>query len=133
MEDSRFASNALRVEHRDELQILLERVLAPYDGAHLAAKLALAGVPCAPVLDVSASLAHPHSAHRDMVADIGDYGGVGAPIKLSATPLTYRNPPPHFGEHTQQNLLEIEINMVGSTNKHSSHDYSAQTVTSEDI
>ena len=114
-EDSRFASNALRVEHRDELQTVLERVLAAYDGANLAPKLALAGIPCAPVLDVSAALARPHTAHRDMIVDIGDYRGVGAPVKLSATPAAYRSPPPNFGEHTQEILLEIEPNTVRST------------------
>jgi crotonobetainyl-CoA:carnitine CoA-transferase CaiB-like acyl-CoA transferase len=111
-EDSRFASNALRVEHRDELQVLLEHVLTSRDGADLAPKLASAGVPCAPVLDVSAALAHPHTAHRDMIVNIGDYRGVGAPVKLSATPATYRSPPAGFGQHTKEILMEIEPDTV---------------------
>ncbi len=53
------------------------------------------GVPCSPVLSVSAALNHPHTAHRGMVVKIGNgYTGVASPIKLSRTPATYRLAPP---------------------------------------
>lgn len=45
-----------------------------------------AGVPCAPIQSVPQALAHPHTAHREMVVRIGDaYAGVALPIKLSHT------------------------------------------------
>lgn len=75
-------------------------------------KIWRAGVPCAPVLDVSQALAQPHTAHRDMVVEMGDYRGVGGPVKLSVTPATYRRPPPRFGEHTQAILQEFGIATV---------------------
>jgi len=56
-------------------------------------------VPCAPILSVPESLAHPHTAHRGMVVKIDDrYTGIGSPIKLSRTPATYRLAPPAFDE-----------------------------------
>ncbi len=94
--DPRFASNALRNQHRDELKRLLEAQLAAFDDCEaLADRLVRAGVPCAPIHDVPAALADPHTAHRGMVVEIGDgYQGVASPIKLSRTPTTYRVRPP---------------------------------------
>jgi crotonobetainyl-CoA:carnitine CoA-transferase CaiB-like acyl-CoA transferase len=44
--------------------------------------------------DIHAALADPHTAHRGMVVQIGDYEGLASPIKLSRTPATYRMEPP---------------------------------------
>ena len=33
---------------------------------------------------------------------------IGAPFKFSATPCTYRLPPPTFGQHTEEILKELE-------------------------
>jgi len=53
-----------------------------------------------PVLPVDAALTHPHTAHREMVVEMeGGYRGVGAPVKLSRTPASYRYPPLTPGEH----------------------------------
>ena len=97
--DARFASNALRNQHRDELKRLLEAKLAAFDDCEaLADRLMNAGVPCAPIRDVPAALADPHTAHRSMVVEIGEeYRGVASPIKLSRTPATYRVGPPGRG------------------------------------
>jgi crotonobetainyl-CoA:carnitine CoA-transferase CaiB-like acyl-CoA transferase len=52
-------------------------------------------MPCAPIHDVPAALADPHTGHRGMVVEIGDeYRGVASPIKLPWTPATYRVGPP---------------------------------------
>jgi crotonobetainyl-CoA:carnitine CoA-transferase CaiB-like acyl-CoA transferase len=94
--DPRFASNALRNQHRDELKRLLEAQLSAFDNCDaLADRLGRAGVPCAPIRDVPAALGDAHTAHRGMVVEIGDeYRGVASPIKLSRTPATYRVGPP---------------------------------------
>jgi len=37
---------------------------------------------------------HPHTAHREMVVEMGDgYRGVASPIKLARTPASYRISP----------------------------------------
>lgn len=93
--DERFAQAGARSVHRSALRQLLEQALAERDGAELADTLMDAGVPCAAILSVEAALSHPHTAHREMVVQIGDdYTGVASPIKLSRTPATYRLGPP---------------------------------------
>ena len=56
------------------------------------------GVPAAPVLNVEQALHHPHTVHREMVVKMGDYQGLGAPVKLSRTPASYRFAPLAEGE-----------------------------------
>jgi crotonobetainyl-CoA:carnitine CoA-transferase CaiB-like acyl-CoA transferase len=92
--DARFANNALRSANRIELKRLLEARLTTFDCEPLADRLIRAGVPCAPTRDIPSALADPHTAHRGMVVQIGDYKGVASPIKLSRTPATYRSEPP---------------------------------------
>jgi formyl-CoA transferase len=96
--DARFASNALRSANRVELKRLLEARLTTFDCEPLAERLIRAGVPCAPTRDIPAALADPHTAHRGMVVQIGEYKGVASPIKLSRTPATYRREPPRRSE-----------------------------------
>ena len=42
-------------------------------------------------------------------ADIGEFKTVGNPIKLSATPASYRNPPPVLGQDTDAVLRDLEF------------------------
>jgi crotonobetainyl-CoA:carnitine CoA-transferase CaiB-like acyl-CoA transferase len=94
-EDPAYASAGARSRNRQSLRERLVTLLSEHDGPALAEALMDIGVPCAPVLSVSAALQHPHTAHREMVVRIGDdYTGVGSPIKLSRTPASYRLPPP---------------------------------------
>ncbi len=59
-------------------------------------------------------VAHPHTAHREMLVRIGDYRGTGSPIKLERTPATYRLAPPAFGEHTQAEWEQRGITLADS-------------------
>lgn len=94
-QDESYARAGARSTHRAALRARLVSLLASHDGPELAGELMALGVPCAPVLSVSAALDHPHTAHRGMVVKIGDgYTGVASPIKLSRTPATYRHAPP---------------------------------------
>ncbi|MEG0558587.1 MAG: CoA transferase, partial [Comamonas sp.] len=72
---------------------LLEEALLVFDGVSLADELMAIGVPAAPVLNVAQALEHPHTQHREMIVEMGDYKGLGAPIKLSRTPASYRFAP----------------------------------------
>lgn len=93
-EEPRFASAGARSVNRVALKSELERLLAAHDGNALADVLVKAGVPCAPVLSVSAALQHPHTTHRGMVVEMaGGYRGIASPIKLSRTPANYRFAP----------------------------------------
>jgi len=93
-EDPRYATASARSTHRVALKAALEAETQNFDGEELVALMMDAGVPAAPVLSVDAALAHPHTAHRNMLVDLpGGYRGIGAPIKLDRTPATYRHPP----------------------------------------
>ncbi|MGD9863535.1 MAG: CaiB/BaiF CoA transferase family protein [Pseudodonghicola sp.] len=105
--DPRFATNTDRVINREALRHALEAAMARMDGGALADRLIRAGVPAGPVLDVAESLAHPHTAHRDMRVDMGDYRGVGAPVRLSRTAPAYRSPPPRFAQHSVEILRDV--------------------------
>jgi crotonobetainyl-CoA:carnitine CoA-transferase CaiB-like acyl-CoA transferase len=98
--DERFATAGARSVNRVALKAELEALLTAHDGPVLADALVAAGVPCAPVLSVSAALQHPHTAHRRMVVELpGGYRGIASPIKLSRTPASYRFAPLAEGEH----------------------------------
>lgn len=92
-DDTRFATAGQRSVNRDVLKPLLEQAFAVHDGVQLAEDLMAIGVPAAPVLNVEQALQAPHTAHREMVVKMGDYTGLGAPVKLSRTPASYRFAP----------------------------------------
>ncbi len=96
--DRRFASNADRCAHRAELKTHLEQALAGFEVETLAAELNRAGVPAAPVLDLSQALNHPQTEARGMVWEQGGYRSVGSPVHLSRTPARLRRGPPKLEE-----------------------------------
>lgn len=51
------------------------------------------GVPAAPVQAGDAALDHPHTRHPQLRVEMPGYQGVGAPVKLSRTPASYRHAP----------------------------------------
>jgi crotonobetainyl-CoA:carnitine CoA-transferase CaiB-like acyl-CoA transferase len=107
--DPRFAGNRSRCAHRPQLKQALEARLAQFECEPLARDLIHAGVPCGPVLSVDMVASHPHTLHRRMVVELGDYRGTGSPIKLSRTPATYRTPPPALGVDTDAVLASLGI------------------------
>lgn len=98
--DDRFKSNADRLENRQALRDILSQLLEHHVASDFAQELLKKGVPAAPVLNVEELLQHPHTKHREMVLEEGDYRAIASPIKLSRTPATLRRLPPSFGEHT---------------------------------
>ena len=107
--EARFATNGNRNAHRDALKIELEAALASHACVDIAKQLIEAGVPCGAVRSIDEVAADPHTIHRGMVVDIGEYRGTGSPIKLSRTPESYRDKPPGFAQHTLDILEERVI------------------------
>jgi crotonobetainyl-CoA:carnitine CoA-transferase CaiB-like acyl-CoA transferase len=102
--DPRFATNADRVRHRDELAALLERALAARGAADWVAALAGAGVPCGLVNDVGEAFALAERLGLGAVVEAGGVPQVANPIRLAASPASYRLAPPALGEHTAEVL-----------------------------
>lgn len=84
--DARFATNALRHENRDALKTALEKALAHASGSVWLERLAAAGVPCGPVMDVAEALGSEQTAARHMVVAAGGLPAPGNPIKSSVHP-----------------------------------------------
>jgi crotonobetainyl-CoA:carnitine CoA-transferase CaiB-like acyl-CoA transferase len=102
-DDPRFASNADRVAHRAELTALIEERLAGASAAHWVGALSAASVPAGLVNDIAEAIAFADSLGLEPVAETaaGDRRSrtVANPIGLSASPASYRTPPPSLDEH----------------------------------
>jgi crotonobetainyl-CoA:carnitine CoA-transferase CaiB-like acyl-CoA transferase len=98
-DDPRFASNALRVEHREALREALVAALAARPAAEWVAPLSARGVPAGQVNDVAGAFALADSLGLEPIVEVPREDGTAArltrnPIRLSATPPTYRGAPP---------------------------------------
>jgi formyl-CoA transferase len=107
--DARFLTNALRVEHRSALIPLIEQILREAKRDEWIERLERVGVPCAPIHNVAEALNSPQIRARDLHVDIPHATGataklVGSPMKLSVTPVSYRQAPPLLGAHNQEVL-----------------------------
>lgn len=100
-QDPLFATNAARVEHRATLREALELRLVSRPVAAWAAALTEAGVPAGVVNDVAAAFRLADDLGLQPVISIPRQDGTAVhltrnPIGLSATPPSYRSPPPRL-------------------------------------
>jgi crotonobetainyl-CoA:carnitine CoA-transferase CaiB-like acyl-CoA transferase len=112
--DPRFIKNADRVRHRAALVPLLAEVLKTRTKHDWLSALEAAKVPCGAINDLGEVFADPHVQSRGMTVTMPHpltdaLRLVASPIKLSATPVQYRRPPPLLGEHTDEVLQEFGI------------------------
>jgi crotonobetainyl-CoA:carnitine CoA-transferase CaiB-like acyl-CoA transferase len=115
--DPRFARNADRVRHRDTLVPLLAERLRTRPRSEWLEALDRAKVPCGPINDLAEVFADPQVRARGMtsvmphpLADRLEL--VSSPLKLSATPVQVRRPPPLLGQHTDEVLAELGLDEV---------------------
>jgi crotonobetainyl-CoA:carnitine CoA-transferase CaiB-like acyl-CoA transferase len=99
-EDSRYASNALRVAHRLVLISEIEAQTEAENADHWFGLLSARGVPCAPINDIEQ--AFPLATELGLEPVVPAVDGrtvpqVRNPITLSRTPVTYRVDPPELG------------------------------------
>jgi len=121
-EDPRFATNALRVEHRAVLVPQLERMFRTRTVADWLARLRAAEVPAAPVNNLDGAFAEPPVAEREMIVeydhpDVGKVRLPGNPIKMSGVSGTISKPAPRLGEHTDavlSRLLSLTADQIAS-------------------
>ncbi|HEY4421841.1 MAG TPA: CoA transferase [Pseudonocardia sp.] len=99
LEDPRFGSMGDRNAHRDELRPLLLDRLATKSAQEWFDILAPAGVPCGPINTIDDGLALAERLGLDPVVAPGGVPSVRNPVTYSATPPSYRLPPPALGAH----------------------------------
>ena len=110
--DPRFATNPLRVQHRDVLVPLLAEMVKTRTRGEWIAQLEAVGVPCGPINDLADVFGHPQVQARGMAIHMehpaaGTVKLVRSPMKLSATPAETALPPPMLGQHTDEVLREL--------------------------
>ncbi|MCG2607135.1 CoA transferase [Acinetobacter sp. SM34] len=113
LQEVKFQRNQDRVKHRDELIALLSEYFLDKNAKDWVDAIHAMKVPVGVINLVEDALAEPQIQHRDMVVNIPhalneNFKVIASPIKLSDTPVEYRNAPPQLGEHTQQILSRFK-------------------------
>jgi crotonobetainyl-CoA:carnitine CoA-transferase CaiB-like acyl-CoA transferase len=114
--DPRFATNTLRVEHRQVLVPLVEELLRSRSSGQWQELLRAAEVPHAPVWYYATLFAQPQALARNLQLKVRDPDGkpvdvLGSPFHIAGTSLPEPMAPPRIGQDTEavlQDLLGIE-------------------------
>lgn len=110
--DVRFATNAMRVQHRAELLGLLTPLMQQHSVERWCELAQHEGFPCGPINTIDRVFRDPQVRAREMQIqmDSPSYGSldlVASPMRLSASPVSYRLAPPSLGQDTQDVLREL--------------------------
>jgi crotonobetainyl-CoA:carnitine CoA-transferase CaiB-like acyl-CoA transferase len=100
--DERFATNASRLEHREELGALLEGAFHAEPAAEWVQRLSAAGVPAGPINDIAQAFAFAQALGLEPVWESDGVRTVRSPIRMSDTPTEPRRRPPALGEHDDE-------------------------------
>jgi len=110
--DPGFATAPARRDRRDEVAAIIAGWTGRRTKAEVVAALAGAGVPAAPVNDVTEMVADPQVQAREMFVELehpayGPLKTTGTPLKLSATPGRVRWLAPMPGEHNEAVFVDL--------------------------
>lgn len=110
--DPRFVRNTGRLQHREVLIPLLRSATVQRTTADWIALLEKAGVPCGPINTIADVFADPQVQARGLQMAMPHAAGaevalVANPIRMSDTPVQYREAPPQLGQHTRAVLHDI--------------------------
>lgn len=111
-DDPRFARNAGRVMHRDELVPMLAQAMLSRTRDSWLQALETVGIPAGPINTMEQVYQDPQVVARGLRLDLpteqgGTVPSVASPLRLSATPVQYRRAPPRLGEHTREVLARV--------------------------
>jgi crotonobetainyl-CoA:carnitine CoA-transferase CaiB-like acyl-CoA transferase len=112
IDDQRFATNPMRVQHREELVSLLSDLFVQREVDVWLKVCEEAGVPAGPINEIPQVFEDPQVLARNMLIETKN--SLGEAIKMVASPLktlneapSLRHAPPLHGEHTEQVLAEL--------------------------
>ncbi|WP_183030093.1 CoA transferase [Altericroceibacterium spongiae] len=124
--DKRFRTNSQRVANRGTLREKLTERLVTRQAEHWLTELLKAGIPSGPVNSIRELFEEPQIRERGRAITFcsrkhGELPGVACPIEFSATPVSYRRPPPDLGADTDAVLAGI-----GALNEQPARPFSAE-------
>ncbi|EFE51746.1 CoA-transferase family III protein [Providencia rettgeri DSM 1131] len=103
VEDPRFLTNIDRVKNQAQLKELIESKLKENNAEYWIKKIDNAGVPAAPLLNVSEAMQLPQTHARNMLIEAGGVNMPGNPIKISGYPdPKIRIKAPELNEHGEK-------------------------------
>ncbi len=107
-DDPRFDTNQHRIDNRAALMALMCPTLKALARDEVMERLHAVKVPAGPIHDVAEALTSDQAQARGAVVEVpcdavagGHVRLLGNPLKLSATPISYRRAPPAFGQDTE--------------------------------
>jgi crotonobetainyl-CoA:carnitine CoA-transferase CaiB-like acyl-CoA transferase len=108
--DERLKSNAGRLAHKAMLMQEIQAIIAGESSAHWVARLEAAGVPCAPIQDLTAVIAESQTNALGMVNAVpgADLNLVGLPLSFDGERPPMRRRAPSLGEHNREIFGEAE-------------------------
>ncbi len=117
VDDSRFVSPGRRSKNRQELNSLLEKKLQVKTTSEWVEILNAAGVPSGPILTIDQVFANEQVQHLGLARplqhpQLGEINVLGLPVTLSRTPGAVRTPTPEKGEHAEEILQELGMNLA---------------------
>jgi crotonobetainyl-CoA:carnitine CoA-transferase CaiB-like acyl-CoA transferase len=107
-DDARFATNGLRVAHREELKARLSHMLVGRTADEWFTVLSAAGVPCGPLNDVGQGMALADRLGLEPIVDVEGSAQVANPLRFSATPVSYGRRPPGLGADSDEVLAWLD-------------------------
>lgn len=116
-DDARFASNSLRLEHRDALDASLEARTRLLTTAEIVAALRKVGAPCSELNDVGQLVAHEQIAAMDLLLPLPvetapEHRAVALPIRGNGRRSRIATAPPTLGADTGALLAEVGYGAV---------------------
>ena len=110
--DERFATNTLRIKHRETLVPLLQNIIQQKRAAAWLEQFAQADIPAAPINTIAEAVEDVQTRARSLIVQlehptIGTAKSIANPIRFSNAPASYRLPPPLLGEHTSTILQSL--------------------------
>jgi crotonobetainyl-CoA:carnitine CoA-transferase CaiB-like acyl-CoA transferase len=124
IDDPRFATNADRVQHREEVDGVVAEWIAERTQEEALRIFAEADVTAGPVYDIAQFMDDPHVREREIVVELPDDEMGTIPMHnivptLSGTPGAFRLPAPRLGQHNEELLAELgfDANAVADLRK----------------
>ena len=115
LDDARFATNAARVANRQLVTDTLAPLMAGRATADWIVALEALSIGCGPINTLAQVFADPQVVARGTVVRVPHASTpdgvqvVANPVRLSATPASYRRGPPTLGQHTEEVLGSLGL------------------------